>query len=142
MNATLTATFWISISNLAEHPEHLDVLGDGRQRKSYLYVQDCVDAMLLAVERGAAKAESVQPGYRRILHGKRFHRLDLRGGWDALRSCNYAGGKRGWIGDSPFIFLEFPHSRLGMASAADASAMQCCAQWIICEGITWIVERR
>src|SRR5437764_11329110 len=28
-------------------PTHLHVLGDGRQRKSYLYIQDCIDAMLL-----------------------------------------------------------------------------------------------
>ncbi len=31
---------------LLEHPDHLRVLGDGSQRKSYLYVQDCLDAML------------------------------------------------------------------------------------------------
>ena len=36
---------------LREHPERLDVLGNGRQRKSYLYVQDCVNAILLAAER-------------------------------------------------------------------------------------------
>ena len=36
---------------LLEHPERLDVLGNGRQRKSYLYVQDCVNAILLAAER-------------------------------------------------------------------------------------------
>jgi UDP-glucose 4-epimerase len=40
---------------LREHPEHLDVLGDGKQRKSCLYVQDCVDAMLLAVETAGAR---------------------------------------------------------------------------------------
>ncbi len=44
---------------LREHSGHLDVLGDGRQRKSYLYVQDCVDAMLLAIDRAAGKAESI-----------------------------------------------------------------------------------
>ena len=36
---------------LVEHPEQLDVPGDGRQRISYLYVRDCVDAILLAAER-------------------------------------------------------------------------------------------
>ena len=36
---------------LLEHPERLDVLGNGLQRKSYLYVQDCVSAILLAAER-------------------------------------------------------------------------------------------
>jgi UDP-glucose 4-epimerase len=36
---------------LAEHPEHLHVLGNGHQRKSYLYVQDCIDGLLAAIER-------------------------------------------------------------------------------------------
>src|SRR5689334_14393810 len=35
---------------LLEHPDYLRVLGDGHQRKSYLYVQDCVDAILQAFE--------------------------------------------------------------------------------------------
>ena len=72
---------------LCEHPEHLDVLGDGKQRKSYLYVQDCVDAMLPAVESART----------------RLSIFNLGTDWDALR---YAGGERGWVGDSPFIFLD------------------------------------
>src|SRR5947209_2109739 len=36
---------------LAEHPDRLKVLGNGRQRKSYLYVQDCVDAMLTVIAK-------------------------------------------------------------------------------------------
>jgi len=30
---------------------HIRVLGNGRQRKSYLYLHDCIDAMLMAIER-------------------------------------------------------------------------------------------
>src|SRR5712692_4937671 len=40
---------------LAEHPEHLHVLGNGHQRKSYLYVQDCIEAILTALEQADAK---------------------------------------------------------------------------------------
>ena len=40
---------------LREHPDRLFVLGDGKQRKSYLHVQDCLDAMLTAVARGKDK---------------------------------------------------------------------------------------
>src|SRR5262249_47233245 len=40
---------------LREHPQWLRVLGDGRQRKSYLYIQDCLDAILLATARAAAR---------------------------------------------------------------------------------------
>src|SRR5258707_9337927 len=39
---------------LREHPEHLKVLGDGTQRKSYLYVQDCLSAMLHVMSLGTA----------------------------------------------------------------------------------------
>ena len=37
--------------SLRRNPSELRVLGNGQQRKSYLYVQDCLDAMLLAIER-------------------------------------------------------------------------------------------
>src|SRR5688500_16061125 len=40
---------------LLQNPEELPVLGNGLQRKSYLYVQDCVDAMLLALERSTER---------------------------------------------------------------------------------------
>src|ERR1700683_334009 len=40
---------------LAEHPASLRILGDGTQRKSYLYVQDCIDAMLHVARLGTAK---------------------------------------------------------------------------------------
>ena len=36
---------------LAEHPDRLHVLGNGHQKKSYLYVQDCIDAILTALEK-------------------------------------------------------------------------------------------
>ena len=40
---------------LAEHPERLDVLGDGSQRKSYLHIGDCVEAILHVVRAGTAR---------------------------------------------------------------------------------------
>jgi UDP-glucose 4-epimerase len=40
---------------LQTDPQNLRVLGDGKQRKSYLYIQDCIDAILLAVEKAADK---------------------------------------------------------------------------------------
>src|ERR1043166_2028004 len=40
---------------LVAHPDHLRVLGNGTQRKSYLYVQDCIDAMLHVTRRAPAR---------------------------------------------------------------------------------------
>ena len=68
---------------LLDHPEHLKVLGDGTQRKSYLYVGDCVEAMLHVIERGTAKTGeaprgNLQPRHGRICAGQRFHPLHLQ----------------------------------------------------------------
>src|SRR5881409_1940731 len=38
-------------NKLLDDPHEIEVLGNGRQRKSYLHVQDCVDAMLTVIER-------------------------------------------------------------------------------------------
>ena len=90
---------------LIEHPDSLYILGNGRQRKSYLYVQDCLDAMLLAIEKAAGQVNIFNLGADECCE------VDCSAGW----ICEYlglnpkfihAGGERGWVGDSPFIFLD------------------------------------
>ena len=90
---------------LSDDPTRLHVLGDGKQRKSYLYVHDCIDAMLLAtrvlnnkvhvLNLGTDEASRVNDSIAWI-----SERLGLR------PELTYAGGERGWIGDSPFILLD------------------------------------
>ena len=89
---------------LKSDPTTLRVLGDGTQRKSYLYVQDCIDAILLSLRDkpgvsifnlGTDEFVEVNDSIRVICEYLRVSpRLD------------YTGGKRGWVGDSPFIFLD------------------------------------
>jgi UDP-glucose 4-epimerase len=95
---------------LREHPAHLDVLGDGKQRKSYLYVQDCVEAMLRAIQHAGAGATLLNLGT------DEYCRVDDSIGWICARlgvapRLRYAGGERGWVGDSPFIFLDCSRMR-------------------------------
>jgi len=95
---------------LLEHPGRLKVLGDGTQRKSYLYVQDCVSAMLHVMNLGTAKqakhgVEFYNLGtaeYVRVNDSIRYlcHALGLQ------PQLEYSGGNRGWVGDNPFIFLD------------------------------------
>jgi UDP-glucose 4-epimerase len=90
---------------LRDDPTRLRVLGDGRQRKSYLYVQDCIDAMLLAMERATGKVNRFNLGvddYCEVNDSIRWICESL----DVHPRIDYAGGDRGWIGDNPFIFLE------------------------------------
>jgi UDP-glucose 4-epimerase len=90
---------------LAEHPEHLHVLGNGHQKKSYLYVQDCIDAILIAVEKADAKVNIFNLG------ADEYCEVNDSIGWicDYLGlhpKLTYSGGERGWVGDSPFILLD------------------------------------
>jgi len=63
---------------LLADPTQLMVLGDGRQRKSYLYVHDCIDAILHALKQAQDKVNVFKSRHARILPGQRFHRLDHR----------------------------------------------------------------
>jgi UDP-glucose 4-epimerase len=83
----------------------LKVLGDGHQRKSYLYVQDCIDAIMLAMGYSGQMVRIYNLG----VDG--YCEINNSIGWicEALGvspSLTYSGGDRGWIGDSPFIFLD------------------------------------
>ncbi len=90
---------------LQEHPDHLNVLGDGTQRKSYLYVQDCIDAMLTVIERPASKVNIYNLGTdEHCIVNESITWISETLGIQPER--RYAGGSRGWVGDSPFIFLD------------------------------------
>jgi UDP-glucose 4-epimerase len=90
---------------LRADPTVLRVLGDGHQRKSYLYVQDCIDAMLTAIAKADAKINIFNLGtdeYCEVNNSISWicNELGVR------PELRYAGGDRGWIGDNPFIFLD------------------------------------
>jgi UDP-glucose 4-epimerase len=90
---------------LAADPKRLAVLGDGHQRKSYLYVQDCIDAMLLALDRATDRVNIFNLGtdeYCELNDSIRWITEHL----GVTPAIEYSGGDRGWIGDNPFIFLD------------------------------------
>ena len=95
---------------LREHPGSLRILGDGTQRKSYLYVRDCVEAILRVTRAGTARGAP---------HGTQVYNLgttEFVRVSDSVRAIcralgltprlEYTGGDRGWIGDNPFILLD------------------------------------
>lgn len=91
--------------HLLQNPKELPVLGSGRQRKSYLYIQDCIDAMLLAIEKAHDKVNIFNLG------ADDFCELNdsiawITGDLGLAPKLLYSGGDRGWIGDNPFIFLD------------------------------------
>ncbi len=93
--------------SLKRDPTRLRVLGDGRQEKSYLYIQDCLSAILTAAERhhsepgahiynlGVQETMLVDDSVRMIAE-----HLSLS------PEIEHTGGRRGWAGDSPLIHLD------------------------------------
>jgi UDP-glucose 4-epimerase len=100
---------------LRSDPAALTVLGNGKQRKSYLYVQDCIDAIFLATERAETKTTILNLGTDEYCHVNDSIGW-ITGALGITPQLSYTGGERGWIGDSPFIFLDCARMRrLGWA---------------------------
>ncbi len=91
---------------LLENPKELHILGNGKQRKSYLYINDCVDAIFTAIKNSKEKITIVNLGTEEFIEVNRIVEIiinDLK-----LKNVKliYSGGERGWVGDSPFILLD------------------------------------
>lgn len=85
---------------LRQDPTRLEVLGDGRQAKSYLRTEDCVEGMLLVAERDRSPVAVYNLGTR--------DRLSVRAIAEKVVAAHggraeivYTGGERGWVGDVP-----------------------------------------
>ena len=90
---------------LLDNPNELLVLGNGCQKKSYLYIQDCLDAMLFSIGKFNDKVNILNLGTNE------YCQVNDSIGWitDYLSvkpKLKYSGGERGWVGDNPFIFLD------------------------------------
>jgi UDP-glucose 4-epimerase len=91
---------------LGRDPHNLRVLGDGRQKKSYLYVGDCIDAILTVMDRvRGPKAHVFNLGT------DEYCEVNQSIGWitghlGVRPVLNYTGVDRGGIGDSHFLFLD------------------------------------
>jgi UDP-glucose 4-epimerase len=126
---------------LRNDPTCLTVLGNGRQRKSYLYVQDCLDAILVAMSRANARVNVFNLGvdsYCEVNDSIAWISAAL----DLNPRVIYTGGDRGWAGDNPFIYLDTTRIRaLGWRPtlSIDESIRRTVA---FLRDNTWIVELR
>jgi UDP-glucose 4-epimerase len=92
-------------NQLLKDPIKLSVLGNGKQRKSYLYVGDCIEAIMIAIEKSNEKVNIFNLGT------DEYCEVNDSIGWisEYLKLkpvLSYTGTERGWIGDNPFIFLD------------------------------------
>ena len=129
------------VRHLLKEPNRLPVLGDGNQRKSYLYIGDCIEAMLRVQNR----MPEVFDIYNLGADGYCTVRDSI--GWICERmtlhpSLDFTGGDRGWIGDNPFIYLETKKIRsLGWTNALTIrEGVERTVDWLLDN--RWVFEAR
>jgi UDP-glucose 4-epimerase len=94
------------LKKLKENPLTLNILGDGKQRKSYLHVQDGVDAILLAINKSQEKSNIFNLGNKEWINVVDLANLVCAtAGFDKV-NYTFSGGIRGWKGDTPFVHLD------------------------------------
>ena len=93
------------VKQLRNNNKKLYVLGDGNQRKSYLNIDDCINAIHKSINYFNDKINIINLGTNEYLTVKESIKIIC----NTLR-CEpkifFKGGKRGWIGDNPMIFLD------------------------------------
>ncbi|MDD4307399.1 MAG: NAD-dependent epimerase/dehydratase family protein [Thermoplasmata archaeon] len=99
------------IEKLRKDPHNLEILGDGKQKKSYFLVQDCVAGIMTGTEKSSEPIN--------IFNLACEEWTDVTGVADIVVSemglkdvkYHYTGGTRGWVGDIPKTWLSTEKAR-------------------------------
>ncbi|MCC7576683.1 MAG: SDR family NAD(P)-dependent oxidoreductase [Methanomethylovorans sp.] len=92
------------IHKLKRDPAHLEILGDGKQSKSYLHVRECVDAMMLVVLKGNDQVNIFNIGSEDVISATRIGEIVAQE-MELSPEVTYTGGAQGWKGDVPKMML-------------------------------------
>lgn len=92
------------IEKLQRNPDRLEILGDGRQEKSYMHISECIDAMLHVQESATGPLATYNLGTRTTTSVNRIADI-IAEEMNLNPSYQYTGGERGWTGDVPKMRL-------------------------------------
>ena len=94
------------INKLKQNPEELEILGDGTQKKPYIYVWDCVDGILYGFQHSDGQVNVFNLGNRDTTSVTTIGRMLIKSMGLANVRLKYTGGNRGWPGDVPQVRLD------------------------------------
>ena len=135
------------VSKLRDDPSRLLILGDGNQRKSYLHIEDCLDALMLICEEKRTANSTSRRFEVYHLGVPEYCRVEQSAGWisDELGlspKFEFSGGERGWIGDNPFVFLDVSKAMAAgwTPKRSIESSVRETASWL--SDNSWIFDKR
>jgi len=97
------------IQKLDKNPNQLEILGDGTQTKSYLYISDCIEAMLLGLEKSTKQVEVFNVGSEDQINVRDIAQITIKEMGLKNVKLTYTGGVdggRGWKGDVKNMLLD------------------------------------
>jgi UDP-glucose 4-epimerase len=93
------------IRKLRSDPAELEILGDGRQTKSYLEVHECIASMLYAVGKARGTVNTFNIGSEDWIDVKAIAEIVIEEMHLSGTKLRFTGGERGWVGDVPRMQL-------------------------------------
>ena len=100
---------WDFLNKLKNDNSKLDILGDGKQTKSYIHVKDCVDAFIFSLLNSKKKVNMINIGNNDQIEVKNIAKIVCDNYNLPNTELNFSGGTndgRGWIGDVKTMRLD------------------------------------
>jgi UDP-glucose 4-epimerase len=121
------------VRKLLKNPNELEILGDGKQSKEYLYVKDCINGMITGHLRSSEKVNIFNLGVNRQTIVDEVATIVIEEMELENVKRKYTGGNRGWIGDNPIVELSLNKIKdLGWnAEVSSEEAIRRTARWNI-----------
>lgn len=97
---------WDFVHKLRKNPGELEILGNGKQSKEYIYVEDCVDGIMTGYNKAKDRVNIFNLA---VEDNKTVDQVaDIVIQEMGLKNVKrrYTGGERGWIGDNPIVHLD------------------------------------
>jgi UDP-glucose 4-epimerase len=128
---------WDFVHKLLKNPSELEILGDGKQSKEYLYVKDCVNGMMVGYQQASGKVNTFNLGVPKQTIVDRVADIVI----DEMKLAGvnrvHAGGQRGWIGDNPIVELDLDRiEKLGWKpQVSSEEAIRRTTRWTLDQGV-------
>jgi len=90
---------------LKGNPNELEILGNGNQKKSYLYVEDCVDGMIFASRKVKSNLEIFNLGSEDWISVKEIAEIVCKE-LNLTPKLKFGESDKGWKGDVPLMLLD------------------------------------